>query len=139
MGKLLSFIKSAAPAQRQPARKIQGQMVDVEIVGESFHQDYIRRIARRVGGGEFEIILRPEPSNPYDKNAIAVLVDGAVVGHLSKTMAKAWQPMLLAAEGEGFACAGTASIYGGTKDKPSLGVFGAAPWPGHGTPPDRWH
>lgn len=46
--------------------------------------------------------------------------------------------MILAAEAEGFYVAGPAEICGGTKDKPSIGVFGSVPWPGRGAAPDRW-
>jgi hypothetical protein len=54
-------------------------------------------------------------------------------------MAASWQPRVLAAAAEGFVVAGTAAIFGGTQDKPNLGVFGAAPWPGPGpAPADRW-
>lgn len=139
MGKLIDLFKAAIPAQRPPLRPLVGQMVDIDIVGESFHVDNLKRLRRKYGSGEMQIILRPEPSNRYDKNAVAVLVDEMVVGHLSKPMAKAWQPMLMAAEAEGFLCAGTAELLGGTRDKPNIGVFGAAPWPGQGAPPDRWH
>lgn len=138
MGKLLDLFRSV-PAQRQPVRRISGQMVDVEIVGESFHQDYIRQVRRRYRDDEFEIVLVAEPTNPYDDNAVAVHVDGCIVGHLAREMAPAWQPMVLAATAEGFLVAGVAQIFGGTSDKPHLGVFGAAPWPGPApAPTDRW-
>ena len=110
-------------------------MSDIEIVGESFHQDEIRKIAKRVGKAEFSITLRPEPNNPYDENAVAVDVDGVSVGHLAKGMAKDWQSMILSAEAEGFSVVGAATVCGGTDDKPNLGVFGSAPWPGRGAPP----
>jgi hypothetical protein len=38
--------------------------------------------------------LRPEPDNPYDANAVAVLVDGHKVGHLSKTNALAYRNII---------------------------------------------
>jgi hypothetical protein len=139
VGKLLHLMKAGIAAQRQPQRRVQGVAVAIEIVGESFHQDAIRQLSRRVRDKEFDIVLRAEPENPYDKNAVAVLVDGALVGHMSKPMAKDWQPMVLAAQAEGFAVVGRASIFGGTRDKPSLGVFGSAPWPGANPPPDKYH
>ncbi|MDQ1700608.1 MAG: hypothetical protein QOG34_2471 [Frankiaceae bacterium] len=114
-------------------------MVDIDIVGESFHEDYIRQIRSRYADREFEIVLVPEPNNPYDPNAVAIHVDGGIVGHLARDMAASWQPRVLAAAAEGFVVAGTAAIFGGTQDKPNLGVFGAAPWPGPGpAPADRW-
>jgi hypothetical protein len=117
-------------------RRLEGELVDVEIVGESGYQEYLRELRRR--RGELEIVLRPEPTNPYDLNAVVVLIEGRPVGYLPKAAAKEWQPMILAAEAEGFLVAGPAEILGGTKDKPSLGIFGSAPWPGRDAPPDRW-
>jgi hypothetical protein len=94
-------------------------MVDIEIVGESFHADYIRALRRRYRDRDFEIVLVPEPENPYDPNAVAIYVDGGPVGHLSRQMARAWQNTVMAANAEGFTVAGTASIWGGTPDKPN--------------------
>jgi hypothetical protein len=71
MGKLLDLFRSV-PAQPQPVRRISGQMVDLEIVGESFHQDYIRQARRRYRDDEFEIVLVAEPTNPHDSKAVAV-------------------------------------------------------------------
>jgi hypothetical protein len=138
MGKLLNLFKSSVPAQRPPQRFVAGQLVDIEIVGEASYQQTIKRLAKKVGDAEFQIILRPEPTNAYDSNVVAVLVDGALVGYLARGMAKVWQPMILAAEAEGYTVAGPARLFGGTRDKPSLGVFGAAPWPGRDRPEDRW-
>ena len=137
MGKLLDrLIKSAVPAPRtEPAfRPAPGQEVPIRIVGEASYQPHIIQISRR-HRGHFGILLRPEPSNRYDRNAVAVLVDGGVVGYLPRELAARWQPAILAAESEGFAVTGTARIYGGTPEKPHLGVFGGAVWPGRGRPP----
>lgn len=135
MGKLVNLFRTV-PTQRQPIlRRAPGPMIDIEIVGESFHADYIGGLRRRYGDQEFEIVLVPEPENPYDHNAVAIYVDGAAVGHLSREMAPAWQPTVAAANSEGFLVTGTASIWGGSPDKPNLGVFGAAHWPGHGPAP----
>jgi hypothetical protein len=114
-------------------------MIDIEIVGESFHQAYIGRLHQKYGEAEFPIVLVAEPENPYDPNAVAVYADGGIVGHLSREMAPEWQPMVAASAAEGFIVAGSAAIFGGSPDKPHLGVFGAAPWAGQGAPPtDRW-
>ena len=40
-------------------------------------------------------ILLPEPDNPYDGNAIQVLVSGQLVGYLSRTDAASYRPGLL--------------------------------------------
>ena len=72
MGTLLDLLKGKVPTQR-----VEGELVDLEIVGESAYQDHIRQVSRRAGGGDFEILLRPEPRNPHDANAVAVLADGS--------------------------------------------------------------
>jgi hypothetical protein len=136
VGKLLDLLKGRSPAS-PPLRRAEGTMVDLTIVGESFHQAYIRQVDRRARGGEFEIVLRAEPNNPYDRNAVAVLVDGKPVGHLAKETAANWQQEILAAEAGGFVVAGRAQVFGGTKAKPSVGVFGAAPWTGATAPQPR--
>jgi hypothetical protein len=111
------------------------KMVDLEIVGESAYQDHIRQVNGRAGGGDFEILLRPEPRNPHDANAVAVLADGKPLGYLPRKMAVVWQPSILAANANGFVVAGIARVFGGHDGAPNLGVFGSAPWPGPGTPP----
>jgi hypothetical protein len=137
MGKLLNLFKASVPAQRAPERRAQGDLADIEIVGESFHEATIRTVRKRYGSDEFEIVLRAETGNPYDPNAVAVDVDGAPVGHLSREMAMSWQPLVLAARSEGFAVTGVARVYGGSADKPNVGVFGAARWSGPGRAPRR--
>jgi hypothetical protein len=124
------------PEQREPQRVV-GLMVDIAVHGESFHAEHIRKLLRKYGRGDFEIILVAEPANPYDSNAVAVHADGGLAGHLPRKVAPAWQPMILAANSEGFIVAGTASIWGGTKGKENLGIFGSAPWFGAGPPPGR--
>lgn len=63
-----------------------------EIVGESFYQDELDRIA----GGKteeghnlkVEAELVPEPNNPKDRNAVAVRIQGATVGYLPRHRAE---------------------------------------------------
>jgi hypothetical protein len=43
-----------------------------------------------------QAVLLPEPDNPYDPNAITVLIDGAKVGYLCRDDAHAYRPGLLA-------------------------------------------
>lgn len=113
-------------------------MVDIEIVGESHCAEHVQAIQGLYGEREFEIVLRADPHNPYDANAVAVLVHDERVGYLPRGMAVDWQPMILAAEAKGIVIRGKAVVLGGTPDKPNLGVFGAAPWVGPDRPRDRW-
>jgi hypothetical protein len=71
----------------------------LEVVGESHYQDALWRI---VGGRrrdpvrhETEAVLEPDLDNPYDPNAIKVLVQGDLVGYLSREDAAAYRPGLL--------------------------------------------
>lgn len=59
--------------------------------------------------------MRPEPANPYDNNAVVVLAEGQPVVYLARQAAADWQPMILAAEAEGFIVAGNAEIFGGPR------------------------
>ena len=60
----------------------------VEVVGESHYQDALEAIA----GGKTQHACRlekwahlvREPDNPYDRNAVAVHIDGVKVGHLAR-------------------------------------------------------
>jgi hypothetical protein len=134
MGKLLDLMRGAVPQQRQ-ARSVTGTLAKITIVGEDSYQPHIRRVARAANGGAVQIVLDPQPGNPHDRNAVAVRVDGGVVGYLPRALAAKWQPAVLAAASEGFAVTGRATCHGGTVDKPSIGVFGSAVWPGPGSPP----
>ena len=68
---------------------------DVDVVGESFYQPALDEIAggRTTEGcvkREHVAALVPEPQNPYDKQAVAVLIEGRLVGHLSREDARAY-------------------------------------------------
>jgi hypothetical protein len=91
----------------------------VKVVGESHYQPALKRGA----GGRVEWAspirvvaeLVPEPSNPYDRNAVRVDVDGQRVGYLQAAVAGEYQPALLglAEEGRRGWCEGR--ILGGGK------------------------
>jgi hypothetical protein len=62
--------------------------IRVDVVGESHYQPAIRAACNWKPGADtlFHCVaeLVPEPTNPYDRNAIKVTIDGACVGHLSR-------------------------------------------------------
>jgi hypothetical protein len=75
---------------------------DVEVVGESFYQDSLWKLAggrppsgERVRHEVFAILVA-EVGNPHDANAIAVWINGRKVGHLSRDIARLYRPGLLA-------------------------------------------
>lgn len=110
-----------------------GKQHEVAIVGESHYQDAFLKIAasrhRSDPGpgddyhrGEWRhvvVVLWPEPSNPYDRNAVAIQVaegrgyPSAVVGYLSRADAVAYQPAIKAATKQGLVLAANAKIMGG--------------------------
>lgn len=60
----------------------------LEVVGESHYQDALSAICGGPceDGHDFDCValLVPEPNNPYDRNAVTVVVGGRKVAHLSR-------------------------------------------------------
>jgi len=61
-----------------------------EVKGESKHFDVLKPIWSKAGGSKKETTVEaqaelvPEPKNPADRNAVAVLIGGKKVGYLSR-------------------------------------------------------
>jgi hypothetical protein len=68
---------------------------ELSIVGESYYQPQVMALAKTVGRDPFPIFLVPEPTNQYDKKAVAVYAGGAIVGHLPNEEGAAIQKMLI--------------------------------------------
>lgn len=86
------------------------EFFDVEVVGESHYQEALQRL---VGRPSLEACLTPQTANPHDRNAVAVTIDGQMVGYLSRDDAPLFRDRL-AAHGLGLQptlC--SASIEGG--------------------------
>lgn len=88
------------------------------IVGEASYQFALRRISqgRRERGEEvkFEALVRREPENPYDGNAVQVVVNGVgTVGYFRRSEAAQVQPALLAIENAHQVLACNALLIGG--------------------------
>jgi hypothetical protein len=95
---------------------------DFHIVGESRYQPELRRVAK--SGRLFTAVLMPEPTNPYDRNAICVTAEaGKTVGYLDRAWAVEYQEVfaLLARHGRVGAC--RAKLIGGVGNKKSYGVL----------------
>jgi single-stranded-DNA-specific exonuclease len=87
----------------------------LHVVGESHYEDAVKRC--RPGD---RLILKREPENPYDKNAVAVLGEnGEQIGYLGRDNAE-WVARLMD-EGKSLE-ARVKWVTGGTRDKPSRGV-----------------
>lgn len=63
----------------------------VEVVGESYYHDAFMTILGGYSRHGYEVetraVLKPEPHNPHDRNAVAVHIAGKKVGHLSRESA----------------------------------------------------
>lgn len=104
----------------------------VEVVGESHYQDALERAAggrTEDGPARVEQIagLAPEPTNPYDPNAVVVQIGGATVGYLNRSDAVAYKPVFEEVARMGYPAFGChASLTGGwdrgVGDRGSIGV-----------------
>jgi len=117
----------------------------VDVVGESYRQEVLRALhttgsgsylaevggrARRVAEDQFDgrwfrAVLRPEPANEHDPNAIAVDAEaGGQVGYLSRANALAYQPVFAKLAARGIKSATCpAYLIGEDKADQSLGVM----------------
>lgn len=90
----------------------------VDVVGESYRQGTIEKAA---GGYDDNgpinrdhiATLLPEPKNPYDRNAVRVMLPVGIVGYLSREDAVAHRPAIDEAARHGQVIAARASITGG--------------------------
>lgn len=101
----------------------------LEVVGESFYQPTIWQCVGSDDGSpvrcSIEAVLVHEPTNPYDANAIQVLIDGGLVGHLSREDALAHLPGLLAlVDVHGCAVALSGVVVGGAWHGDRRGMLG---------------
>lgn len=71
----------------------------LEVVGESNYQEALWKVvgARRGDRVRYDVpaVLLPEPDNQFDADAIKVLIEGNLVGYLSRQDAAAYRPGLL--------------------------------------------
>jgi hypothetical protein len=89
--------------------------------GESYHLPMLQRLQRLSDHWSAQLVR--EPNNPYDRNAIAVHIQGEIVGHVAREQAADLAHVLDAWAREGVVVGFAATLCGGTKDKPNIGVF----------------
>lgn len=114
--------------------------MELEVVGESFYAGAISYLAGNKPGstaGWFSGFLLPEPTNTYDKNAVAVyLIDSrtkdfrvAQVGYLNKEVAAELCPVITKkADDEGEIIPLLGRIFGGEPGKENYGVSARVFW-----------
>jgi hypothetical protein len=92
--------RGAAPAARSApvSAHLHAGDDDLEIVGEASYQDALWAICRETLGERVRhqvvAVLVPEPQNPHDANAIAVQIDGHLVGYFAREDAFLYGPGL---------------------------------------------
>lgn len=88
-------VNSSASAPSQPTIPRGGL---VNVVGESYYQDALTKVTggRRSHGVDMNCVamLIPEPTNEYDRDAVAVTINGLKVGHLSREEARFYRPLV---------------------------------------------
>ena len=75
-----------------------GGQDDLEVVGELAYQEVLWGLSGGTVGDRIRrqivAVLVPEPTNPYDANAIAVQIDDQVIGYLPRATAQEYLPGL---------------------------------------------
>ncbi len=107
------------------------EMQFLDVVGESFRQDDLRELMATYGSDKwFSGFLMPEPFNPYDKNAVGVMLIVAEeeykvvqVGYLGKEQAKKVQAKIIKYLEGGAVIPCLLKMAGGTPDQPSIGMI----------------
>lgn len=100
---------------------------ELDVAGESQTNDDgtdRQRVIARCKEGDSVRLVR-EPRNAYDKNAVAVVTSKGQIGYLSREDAAAVAPAL---DRGAKAQAHIRHIGGGTKDKPTRGVWLRIDW-----------
>jgi collagen type III alpha len=89
-----------------------------EVAGESHYADAIERLFETPPSSEWQELRRvaelvPDPKNKYDRNAVQVRINGAVVGHLPKEDAARYVAVLSALTAQGWLPQVAATVRGG--------------------------
>ena len=68
---------------------------DFEIVGESNYQmNILKIVTHSPNQSEWEAVITPEDSNPYDDKAVKVEIDGLLVGYMDRETARSYRRRL---------------------------------------------
>lgn len=99
----------------------------VRVVGTSHYQDALLELTGREGDEEVRLdkvaTFVPEPENPHDPNAIAVQIDGRLVGYLSRDENRRWLDVVWDQS------VGCEAMIAGRRGTTGLGVFLRLPTP----------
>ena len=96
---------------------------DLEVVGESHYQRHLKVLSGHYSneGGDRELIakLHYENTNPHDKKAIRVVINGGTVGYLSRKDARLFRKRIEKVGLEGLVISCNVEILGGKR----VGLF----------------
>jgi hypothetical protein len=100
----------------------------VRVVGTSHYQaELLDLTGGRAGDEEIRVekvaLFVPEPDNPHDPNAIAIEIDGRVIGYLSRNENTRWLDVVTGHE------VGAEAMIAGRRGTTGLGVFLRLPTP----------
>ena len=97
---------------------------DVALVGESNYQGAIRQAIGLAGGDVIPVNVMHEPDNKFDASAVKVTgAGGKTLGYLPRDMASEYAPALRRIQAAGGTVVCEGRVAGGTRDKPSYGVW----------------
>ena len=137
----VAVVRRATPVAEVRDAEFDGDdvLIELEIVGESFHQDALGAIAGpKMTEGKrqrVDVTLRCEPENQYNSNAVRVEVMGQPLGHVSRHVAATLSPAMQRSCGGVIAAVGM--IVGGWaalirdddgSDHVSVGQYGVRVW-----------
>jgi hypothetical protein len=104
-----------------PLIDISSDDFEAEVAGESHYQVALEEIGAletgRVRRRDVVAVLRPEPENSKDPNAIRVEIFGRLVGRIPREDAEDLSPILLRLAGLGFLAACKAELVGGGRSR----------------------
>ncbi len=85
---------------------MQTSVMTTTLAGATFHQINLAQSYERTQGHVFQVHLKREPDNPYDKNAIAVhdLVNDDLLGYIPRDKQATWVPRIVSATGNPVDC-----------------------------------
>lgn len=92
----------------------------VLVVGESHHREAIEAaVGQRPAGHDTTIdaVMALEPDNPYDRNAVAVMLAGRVCGYIAREDAARWGPILAWFAEQGVTPVVRARVKGGWREE----------------------
>ena len=116
---IFSWLSGNKKGQQQIVRLEGPGEFDLEIVGESHYQKELNSITggKTRDGHEMEVeaLLIHDNKNPYDNQAIAVSIEGEIVGHLDRKLARQFRKRMNEAGVPGYPAVCNAVIVGGWK------------------------